>query len=298
MLGHISPKSFVTPEVLSRLSRLNLCVRKPVNGNYSGMHKSTHKGASSEFSQYRNYAKGDDISLIDWKIYGRSDRYYVKEFDADTNLRLYILLDTSRSMNFSSGEINKFDYGRQIANVLSHIGIQQGDAVSLQTFSEEGNFFIPPKTNPKHLRLINDQLTKIEPKGETNIAETINDLASKIPKRSMVVILSDLFEEPEEILKGLKHLIFRKHDVAVFHLLDPLELNFEIENPTTFVDIEKQSQLSIDPHMMRANYMNHLNEYLSIIKDESLGCGVDYRRIKIDESAEDVLADFLLSRMG
>jgi len=297
MVQHLNSRSFIDPETLSRLSRLHLNARKAVNGNYSGLHKSTHKGASSEFSQYRNYTRGDDISLIDWKIYGRSDRYYIKEFDADTNMRLFLLLDCSASMSFKTLGDSKFELARKIVAALAHIGIQQGDAVGLHTFSSKEQFFIPPKTNPRHLRIINDQLAKINLTGETNIGETLNDLAVKIPKRSMVVLLSDLFEEPDDIIKGIKHLIYRKHDVAVFHLLNPLELSFEIENPTTFLDKESNTQLSADPQLMKQNYLKYFEEYLIKIKGECLSAGVDYLKIKTDQVFEEVLASFLLSRM-
>jgi uncharacterized protein (DUF58 family) len=297
MAQQINAHGLVDPEVLSRLARLNLCVRKPVNGNYTGLHKSLVKGASSEFSQYRNYAKGDDISLIDWKIYGRSDRFYIKEFDADTNLRLTILLDTSASMNFRSSGKSKFETAIQIASAFAHVGIRQSDAVGLQTFSSESNAFIPAKTNPKHLQIINTQLKNTHAHGESNIAHTLNDIASKIPKRGLVIVLSDLFEDPEQVISGLKHLVFKKHDVAVFHFLDELELNFDITEPTTFVDSEGNKQISADPNLIREKYLMYLDEYLLKMKEESLSSGIDYHMVESNANVEELLANFMLSRI-
>ncbi len=291
-------RSFLDPHVLSRLSRLSLHARTLVEGSFSGKHKSPHRGSSVEFSQYRKYVPGDDISLMDWRIYGRTDRFYIKEFEADTNLRCYLALDCSGSMRFGSGDNgNKFEYARSMAATLAHLLIAQGDAVGLQCFNNELVQDIPPRTSPKHLHAIYEVLDAMAPAGETDLVTMLHKLAERIRKRALVIIFSDFFTDVDPLLNCFRHLVFRKHDVAVFHLLDEAETRFDLSRPVRFVDMEGGSSLLTDPALMRNQYLACIREYLDEMK---VGCrrhNVDYRLAVTSTGYEKVLSDFLLDRI-
>jgi len=227
------------------------------------------------------------------------DRYYVKEFEADTNLRCCLIVDTSGSMDFgSSGSrgVTKLDYARQIAGSLGYLAVQQGDAVGLACVAENIVRNLPPRRNPGHLRLVFDMLEKAEPQGGTRLVEALHELAETIRQRALVVVLSDLFVEPDAVRGCLEHLRFRKHDVAVFHLLDPLELAFTFHRPTRFVDMEGGASLFAEPSEIADRYQRALRAYLDGMRAVMLETAVDYHRVSIDEDYEPLLGRFLIGR--
>jgi uncharacterized protein (DUF58 family) len=296
MLTDRQSRSFLDAQVLSRLAGLPLLARRPMQGNVSGRHASPHRGSSIEFAEYRKYVPGDDLRRLDWRAYGRSDRFYIKEFEADTNLRCCFVLDTSGSMDFGSRGITKLEYGRRLIATLGYLASQQGDAVGLSCVAKSIVQQVPPKRNPAHLRLIFDLLEVARPQGETRLADVLHELAETIQQRALVVIVSDLFVEPAILGHCFQHLRFRKHDVAVFHLLDPLELDFNFRRPMRFLDMEGGPAIFAEPSEIAVRYQKALDEYLLGLKSVVLESAIDYSRVTIDEHYEKVLVRFLMSR--
>jgi len=289
-------RTFLDPVVLSRLANFPLMARRPMQGNVSGRHPSPHRGSSVEFAEYRKYVPGDDLRRLDWRAYGRSDRFYVKEFEADTNLRCCLVLDTSGSMDFGSGSVNKLEYARRIAGALGQLALQQGDAVGLSCVARGIVRNIPPRRNPAHLKAVYDILEQIKPQGETQLVPVLHELAETIRQRALIVILSDLFVEPELLRGCFQHLRFRKHDVSVFHLLDPQELGFDFRRPMRFLDMEGGPPLFAEPNEIAERYRKALGSYLDGLHQVVLESAVDYHRVSLDEDYEQVLVRFLVGR--
>ncbi len=287
-------RSFLNPGVLSRLGGFPLFARRPMQGAVSGRHPSPHRGSSIEFAEYRKYVPGDDPRRIDWRAYGRTDRYFVKEFEADTNLRLCLVVDTSGSMDFGSKDITKIEFARRIAATLGHLALQQGDAVGLSCVAGGIIRDIPPRRNPSHLMNIFDILEATVPKGPSQIPEVLHEIAETVSQRALVVIISDLFVEPGLLLESFQHLRFRKHDAAVFHLLDPQETAFDFRRPIRFLDMEGGPSIFADPSEIADRYHEALGSYLSGLKQVMLESAVDYHRVSIDEDYEQVLIRFLI----
>jgi uncharacterized protein (DUF58 family) len=289
-------RSFLDAAVLARLAAVPLFARRPMQGNVSGRHASPHRGSSVEFAEYRKYVPGDDLRRLDWRAYGRSDRFYVKEFEADTNLRCCLVVDTSGSMGFGSKGITKIEYARRIAGTLSYLASQQGDAVGLACVAKGLVQNLPPKRNAAHLRLVFDMLEQAQPKGETQLATVLHEIAETIRQRALVIILSDLFIEPALLSSCFQHLRFRKHDVAVFHLLDPLELDFKFRRPMRFLDMEGGPSIFAEPNDIVDRYNKALQIYLQEMKQIVLESAIDYHRVTLEENYEQVLVRFLVGR--
>lgn len=296
MFADRQTRSFLDAKVLSRLAAIPLFARRPMQGNVSGRHASPHRGSSVEFAEYRKYVPGDDLRRLDWRAYGRSERFYIKEFEADTNLRCCFVLDTSGSMNFGSTGVTKIEYARRIAGTLGYLATQQGDAVGLSCVSNGIIQNLPPKRNAAHLRLILDLLEQSQPKGETQLATVLHELAETIRQRALIIILSDLFIEPDQLRSCFQHLRFRHHDAAVFHLLDPLEVNFQFRRPMRFLDMEGGPAIFAEPNDIADRYDKALNAYLTQLKQVVLESAIDYQRIMIDSDYEQALVRFLVGR--
>lgn len=289
-------RSFLDPLALSRLSGLPLFARRPMLGSVSGRHASPHRGASVEFAEYRKYVPGDDLRRLDWRAYGRSDRFYVKEFEADTNLRCCIVLDTSGSMNFGTTGTTKIEYAQKIAGALSYLAVQQGDAVGLSCVAKGVVTSIPPRRNPGHLMNVLDAIEHAQPRGETQLASVLHELAETIRQRALIVIISDFFVDPEELRGCFEHLRFRKHDVTAFQLLDPLEVGFNFLRPMRFLDMEGGAAVFAEPNEIADRYHKALQGYLEDLRQVTLQTAIDYHRISIDENYEKVLMQFLVGR--
>jgi uncharacterized protein (DUF58 family) len=242
---------FLDMGVISRLSRLTVSVRLPMLGAVTGIHRSATRGSSVEFAEYRKYAPGDDLRFLDWRVFARTDRFYMKEFEADTNLRCYLVLDTSASMKFASGDLTRFEYARKIAGTLAHLLVHQGDALGLVCFTDKALHDLPPRRTPSHLRQVLDTLSEVRP----------------------------------------------QHDVAVFHLLDRQEFDFDFHRPVRFVDMENGADLITDPVVVREAYRNAVNDYLAALSHGCREFDVDYRLTYLDQSYEAVLTHFLLQRI-
>jgi len=288
-------RQLIDADVINRLVQYPLTTNLPMIGTVTGLHKSPHKGSSVEFAEYRKYAPGDDIRRLDWRVYARTDRFYVKEFEADTNLRCYLAVDCSGSMGFGSdGNMSKLDYACKLAATLAYIAVQQGDAVGVQCMGN--NLDIPPRRNPTHLRVVFDALEKAKSTGGTNLIQLLHELAEKIRQRAFVIVFSDFFCELSELMGCFQHLRFQKHDLAVFHLIDPIELEFPFEHPTRFIDMEEPMSLLTEPNIIKQQYLSNLEEFLNTLSSGCRQFNVDYRRVITNEDYEKVLANFLSER--
>ncbi len=289
-------RDFLDPAVLGRLMGLPLNSRHPMVGSVSGRHRSPVKGSALEFAQYRKYVPGDDTRRLDWRTWGRTDRYYIKEFEADTNLRLCFIVDTSGSMAYGEEGNTRLDYARRIAGTLAYLAAQQGDAVGLYSGSKDFEHEVPAKRGPIHLGIIFNQLGQLNANGESGLVSSIHQAAEKISQRALIVIVSDLLFEPEPLREALQHLRFRKHDVALFHLLDRQELDFDFDRPTRFVDLEGGPSLLADPSLIDRRYREALTNYFKTVDEIMNHSVIDYHRILLDEPYEQVLARFLMGR--
>jgi uncharacterized protein (DUF58 family) len=288
-------RAFLEPAVLSRLMALPLNARQAMLGSVSGKHRSPVRGSSLEFAQYRKYVPGDDTRRLDWRTWGRSDRFYIKEFEADTNLRLCLLVDTSGSMSFGLKGATRMDYAKRLAGTLGYLAAQQGDAVGIWSMADKA-LEIPARRGAAHLGLVLDQLGGLQPTGGTTLLTSLHDAAEKIRQRALVLILSDFFVPPAELKTAIQHLRFRKHDVAAFHLLDQQELDFDFDRPARFVDMEGGEAVLADPSLIARNYREAVRLYLAEMDELVRTTGLDYHRVKMHERYDDVLVRFLLGR--
>jgi uncharacterized protein (DUF58 family) len=288
-------RSFLDFAVLGRLMALPLHARHAMLGNVSGKHRSPVRGSSLEFAQYRKYVPGDDTRRLDWRTWGRSDRFYIKEFEADTNLRICLLIDASGSMGFGPVGATRLDYARRIAGTLAYLAANQGDAVGLRSLAQKP-IEIPARRGPLHLKIVLDQMGEIKPTGGTTLLDALHDAAENIRQRALVVILSDFFVPPAELKSAIQHLRFKKHDVAAFHLLDQKELDFDFDQPAHFVDMEGGDAVQADPSLIARNYRTAVKNYLTELDDLVRSTGMDYHRVKLHEPYDAVLARFLLGR--
>ncbi|HEY8990414.1 MAG TPA: DUF58 domain-containing protein [Luteolibacter sp.] len=288
---------FLDTALLARLAALPVEARASMLGNVAGKHRSPHRGSSVEFAEYRKYVAGDDTRRLDWKAFARSDRYYIKEFEADTNLRAYFVVDTSGSMAFSGRAPAKIQFARKIAASLAYLLVNQGDAAGLSVCTDKLHLEVPPSRRPAHLDRLFSTLGKLEPSGETGLVPALHTIAEKIGRRAFVVILSDLFTDPQALGEALQHLRYRKHDVSVFHLLDPLELGFEFDRPHRFVDLEDGTAIVAEPTLIAEEYHCALRDFLAAVRAKCHDASADYRQVTTDTELEPLLRDFLMNRL-
>src|SRR5499426_4714900 len=273
-------KNYFDPKVLAGISNLYLRARWVVEGMMSGIHRSRSKGFSVEFEQHREYSPGDEIRRIDWKALGRFDRYFVKEYEDETNLRAYLLVDTSGSMDYASDGISKFDYACTLAASLAYLILKQQDAAGVVTFSNRIESFVPPRAKRDYLIQILHALENRGPAGETNVGKILDDIASQIRRRGLVVLVSDLLDEPEPILKGLRQFRFKGNDVIVFHLLDQAELDLPFDGNILFEDLEATDlRVITDPRTIRATYRQVVEEFIANMRKQCHDNAIDYQMI-------------------
>lgn len=289
---------FLDNVLLSRLASLPVESRTPMLGNVAGRHRSPHRGSSVEFAEYRKYVAGDDTRRLDWKAFARSDRYYIKEFEADTNLRAYFVVDASGSMAFSGKAEQKIQYARRIAASLSYLLVNQGDAAGLSICTDKLHLEVPPSRRPAHLDRLFATLASLEPSGETGLVPALHTVAEKVGQRAFIVILSDLFTDTQAFADALQHLRYRKHDVSVFHLMDPLELGFEFERPHRFVDLEDGTALVAEPALIADEYHAALREFLTTVRAKCHDANAAYQLVPTDTPPEGLMREFLMGRLS
>jgi uncharacterized protein (DUF58 family) len=289
--------SFIDNTLLSRLGSLPIESRAPMLGNVAGKHRSPHRGSSVEFAEYRKYVPGDDTRRLDWKAFARSDRFYIKEFEADTNLRAYFVVDASGSMNFTGGGESKIQVARRITASLAYLLVNQGDAAGLSICTDKLHLEVPPSRRAAHLERFFSTLGKVEPSGETGLIQALHTIAEKIGQRAFVVILSDLFTDTAALGEALQHLRYRKHDISIFHLMDPLELSFEFERPHRFVDLEDGTSIVAEPSLIADEYKSALRDFLTAVRGKCHDASADYQLVTTDTPLEPLLRDFLTARL-
>jgi len=289
-----SDKNYFDPKVLAGISNLYLRARWVVEGLMSGVHRSRAKGFSVEFEEHREYSPGDEIRRIDWKALGKFDRYYIKEYEDETNLRAYLLLDTSASMDYASNGITKFDYGCTLAASLAYLILKQQDAAGLVTFSTRIEAFIPPKAKRDYLIQILHALENRGPAGETNVGKILEEIGGQIKRRGLVVLVSDLLDEPEQILKGLRLFRFKGNDVIVFHLLDQAELDLPFDGNILFEDLEAANlKVVADPRSIRNTYREVVQEFIGEMRKQCHDNAIDYQLISTSTPLDQALASYL-----
>ena len=248
-------RRYLSPEVVSQLARIDLVARLVVEGFITGLHRSPYHGFSVEFAEHRQYMPGDPTRDIDWKAYGRTDRLYVKQYEEETNLKAYILLDCSGSMGLKAGgSVTKFDYGSYLSAALTYLMLRQRDAVGLVTFDTRIRRYIPPRSVRSHLSVVLKELEASTTTDQTRAAETFHQMAERISRRGLIVVISDLLDDPDEVLMGLKHFRHKGHEVLVFHVLDPRERDFAFGGEAKFVDLETQQEIRTQPWHIRQAY--------------------------------------------
>jgi uncharacterized protein (DUF58 family) len=285
------------PQTLARLSRLQLRARRVVEGVISGLHRSPYHGFSVEFAQHREYTPGDELRYLDWKVFGRSDRFYVKEFEEETNLKAYLLLDTSESMTYRSGELTKLEYGAVVAASIAQLMLQQRDAVGLALFNDQIRRYLPPRGLASHFTQMLAELESPVTAPKTDLAATFHELAERIKRRGLIIIISDLFGPAEQALMGLRHFRHRKHEVIVFQILDRHELEFPFDELTRFDGMEGEPELLVDPHVIRAQYRQAFGEFIDGLEKGCREIDVDLVRLATDEPLDQRLSAYLAARM-
>ena len=260
--GARESRRYLDPTFVSRLKKLDLKAKLVVEGFMTGLHRSPYHGFSVEFAEHRPYMPGDPIRNIDWKVYGKSDRYYIKQYEDETNLRSYILLDVSRSMTYASpGTISKLEYAKHLAAAIAYLMMHQQDAVGLLTFSDTIHRFIPPRSAGRHLQLILQELESLNPGTNTDVGTCLSSLSERIRRRGLIILFSDLMDEPERVLQGLKHFRYRQHEVIVFQILDETEWTFPFQEEIGFVDLESGEEVVAQSWILAEEYRRRVEAW-------------------------------------
>jgi len=288
--------AFLNAEEMHKLDRLVLLSRYVVEGNLAGTHRSPLKGASSEFADHKMYGIGDDLKHMDWKVLGRTDRYYVKRFQDETNLRVYIALDRSHSMSYGSGGVTKFDFACRLAAALAYVVIKTRDSAGLFLFSDKLDFELEPRNSLNHLNNLLKGLQQKRPAAGTRVAETLHQIAGAVRKRGLIIVISDLLDDEHEIALALAHFRKRLHDVIVFHVLDPAELELNFSKGYEFEDLETLERITADPRALAKEYRRIFNEFLEQYRRACEGLKIDYRLARTDQSAEAYIRAYLEER--
>jgi uncharacterized protein (DUF58 family) len=286
------------PEAIKRISRLEIRARHIVEGFLAGMHRSPYFGQSVEFLQHRQYTPGDDPRFVDWKVWARQDRLYVKQFEEDTNLRATLLVDVSASMRYGSGALSKYEYGCTLAACLAYLVLRQQDAVGCLAFDQGVRMIVPQRTKRNHLDSVIQALDTSDPQNRTRIDEILRTAAESYPRRGLMVLVSDLLVEREGLFRGLRLLRSRGHDVLVLHVMDDDELDFPFSGPTRFEGLELPRHLSCNPRALRAGYLTALSAYLEEVRRGCAGNNVDYALLRTSQPLDAALASYLSKRLA
>lgn len=288
--------SFLSPEQLCKLGRLVFLSRYVVEGNLAGAHRSPKKGSSSEFADHKAYMQGDDPKHIDWKVFGRTDRYYVKRYQDETNLRVYLVVDRSASMAFGSGKLTKYEYACQLAAAIGYVIVKVRDSVGLFMHSETIDFKMDAANSFLHLNNLLKQMQAIKPSSKTEVAKSLHEVAEAVNRRALVVILSDLFDDPDAVGLALAHFRKQHHDVVVFHVLDPMEVDFSFRKGAQFEDMETQESITVDPRSIAKDYQKVFGEFLEKNRKMCATMNVDYRLCRTDQNMETFVRAYLEER--
>ena len=287
---------YLDPAVVARLGTIDLKARTIVEGFLTGLHRSPYKGFSVEFAEYRQYIPGDDLATLDWKVYARSDRHFVKKFEEETNLTCHLLLDVSGSMAYGSGGITKLQYGSYLTAALAYLMHRQRDSFGLIAFDDSISALLPASARAGHLRAVLLALERLKIGARTDVAKPLRDLAAAVRKRGLVVLVSDLLDDPARVLDGLKHFRYRGTDVIVFHVLDPYELQFPFEQAARFRDMETADEVMAVPRSVRKGYIERMEALIATYKRELGLVGIDYCLLDTSQPLELGLMSYLMAR--
>ncbi|UCE65476.1 MAG: DUF58 domain-containing protein [Candidatus Zixiibacteriota bacterium] len=294
--GREDYRKYLNPRVVSKLSSIELKARLVVEGFIVGLHRSPYHGFSVEFAEHRQYMPGDDFKHIDWKVYGKSDRFFIKQFEEETNLKAYILLDASNSMGYKSDGITKLEYGSYLAASLSYLMLRQQDAPGLLVYDQKIRSYIPPKGARSHINPILRQLNNTLPSSKTDASVAFHELAERVKRRGLIIVISDLLDDPEKMVLGLKHFRHRQHEVIVFHILDPYERNFAYKSEARFRDMETGKELLADPWQIRGDYISRLGDHLGWISKSCRDSHIDYHLLDTSVPFDRALFGYLAKR--
>jgi len=293
----LKTEEYLRPDVIQRVRRLDLKARFIVEGFVAGLHGSPFHGFSVEFAEHRKYTPGDDPRQIDWNVYAKTDRFYIKKFRAETNLEAYLLVDCSASMDYSTGgRMTKMDYAICLAAAMGYMMIHQQDAVGLATFAEHLIHFLPPKSKRSHLTNLLGHLARTAATGKTGLADALHDVANRVKKRGLMILLSDLLAPQEDVLRALHHLKFGGHDLIIFQVLDHSELTFDFDGQMRFEDPETRDHVEADPQAIRAAYLEEIQAFIDRYKRECQAVRADFVTVSNDMSFDKALIEFLAER--
>ena len=282
--------------MVAMLNSISMKAKLVVEGYIIGQHRSPYHGFSVEFAEHRSYEPGDEVKHIDWKLYGKTNRLYVKRFEEETNLRAHLILDTSKSMTYASGRVTKLEYGSYLLAALSYLMISQQDAAGVVLFDEKIRSFIPPKSTPSHLNTLLNTLDVKQPGNDTKIETVLHEMADRINKRGLVVIISDLLDDPKSILNGLKHFRHKNQEVILFHILDRNELEFDFNSRTKFIDMESGAEITTDPWHIKMDYKNLILDLQKYYKSQCRHNNIDYVSLFTDDNLDKGLSEYFNKR--
>ena len=292
-------EQYLKPEVIRQIARLDLRAQFIVKGFLQGLHASPFHGFSVEFSEHRKYSTGDDPKDIDWLVYAKTDKYYIKKFEAETNITGYLVMDLSRSMGYTyRQELTKFEYGICLAAALCYLMIHQQDPVGLITFDEQIRQSLPPRSKRTQLGHVLSMLSNLRPSGQTDIAKSLTQMSAMLKHRSLVMLFSDLFAEPEGVIAALRRLRHGGHDVILFHILDEAEVHFPFDGMIEFEDPENNEKRQIDAGSFRADYLSEVQDFCDLYRRECFKNGIDYVQIDTSMQFDRALTEYLVSRRG
>ena len=291
-------RRYLHPKAIARIARLELRARAVVEGVLAGLHKSPYKGQSVEFLQHREYVRGDDLRRVDWKVWGRQDRLYVKEFEEETSLRLTLLVDGSASMNYGSGPLGKYDYAATLAASLAWLALSHGDAVGCSVFDDKVRATVPARTKRSHLSSVVEVLESQRTDRPTAFLPVLKTLAETLPRRGMVAVISDMLGDREGVFQGMQLLRKRGHDLVLLHVMDDDELDFPFEGPTRFEGLELPDSIACNPRALRAGYLAAVEEFLADIRTRAAAVRCDYSLIRTSEPVDGALVKFLSRRIS
>jgi uncharacterized protein (DUF58 family) len=290
------PTRFIDPAALTRISSLELVARTVVEGFISGLHRSPHLGFSVNFAEYRPYRPGDDIRKIDWKVFGRRDRYFVKEYEGETNTSIFLVLDCSRSMAYKDRGIQKLEYGQFLAASLGYFAFKQRDSIGFISYDEKVREFVPARGSIGHLNTVLHSIESTKPGERTNFLQPLVAVAERLRRRGIVVVISDLYDEPKNVMDGLRHLAYRGNDVIVLQVLDPSELHFDFDQSAQFIDMETRAEMHVIPEYIRQEYRKIVRDQVAYFEKECQKDRIDYALLDTGQPLDLALFTYLLRR--
>jgi uncharacterized protein (DUF58 family) len=287
---------YLSEELIAKIDKFKLKARLIVEGFMIGLHKSPYHGFSVEFSDHRQYNPGDSIKDVDWKVFGKTNRYYIRRYEEETNLKSYILIDHSKSMGYTSGNTTKLEYAKSLASSLFYLMINQQDASGLLSFTDKITSYIPPRAVRSYLNILLTEIYNLQAEDRTRTAEVLHQLAERIHKRGLIILISDLIDEPDEILSGLQHFRHKKNEVVVFHIQDKQEYQFDFQHETEFIDSETGEKLTVNPWQIKKDYLEEYNSNIEYLKKRCFEARIEYNPITTETAYDQILLQYLLKR--